>query len=209
MENIATHLTAILGRLSQAVAAFVAAQLRPPVVVWLGTQAYVAKPQPNQPTTLPSETWHQLTLRINRIAQRFRALYARWQAGTLPPLRPSRAGTQSRRQPQTRLPTERGWIGARIPAAAPCAGTIEYLLYNVPEMQDFVQTVPQAGRLLRPLLRALGLPAPDWLKLPPRPKPIRTPPAKQSPPGEPPPTPDRPLPPNIRAAVRAWKKYDK
>ena len=214
MNNIISHFTAILGRLSQAVAAFVAVQLRGPEVVWFGTQAYVAKSQPNQPATLPSETWLLLTHRLARIAQRFRALFARWQAGTLPAPRPSRAGTPSNRHPETRLPSTRGWIGARISAAAPCAGTIEYLLHNTPQMRDFVQAAPQAGRLLRPLCRMLGLIAPDYLRLPPRlprPKPATS---------CPPPacggsrrgalvTPDRPLQPEIRAAARAWKKYDR
>ena len=214
MNDIATHLTAILGRLSQAVAAFVAVQLRGPEIVWLGTQAYVAKPQPNQPPALPSETWLLLTHRINRIAQRFRALFARYQAGTLPAPRPSRAGTPSKRHPETRLPeprlpTERGWINARIPDTAPCAGTIEYMLHNTLEMQDFVQAAPQAGRLLRPLCRMLGLTPPAYLRLPERPraapKPAPQPPTQAQPTA----TPDRPLPPEIRAAARAWKKYDR
>ena len=104
MNDIATHLAAILGRLSQAVAAFVAVQLRGPQIVWLGNQAYVAKPQPNQPATLASETWIRLTHRISRIAQRFRTLFARYQAGTLPAPRPSRAGTPSNRHPETNPP---------------------------------------------------------------------------------------------------------
>ena len=207
MNDIASHLTAILGRLSQAVAAFVAVQLRGPEIVWLGTRAYVARPQPNQPPAIPAETWLLLTHRINRIAQRFRALFARWQAGTLPAPRPSRAGTPSNRQPETQLPTSRGWINARIPAAAPCAGAVEYLLHNIPDMQDFVQAAPQAGRLLRPLCRMLGLITPDYLRLAARPKPQAK--APSPPPAQIPGTPDRPLPPEIRAAARAWKKYDR
>ncbi len=73
-------------------------------------------------------------------------------------------------------------------------------------MAEFVPAVPRAGRLLRPLVHALGLAEPTWLALPPRPARTRTPPAALRPePG----TPDRPLPANIRAAVRAWKKYDR
>ena len=227
MNDIATHLTAILGRLSQAVAAFVAIQLRGPQIVWLGTQAYVAKPQPNQPATLASETWILLTHRISRIAQRFRTLFARYQAGTLPAPRPSRAGAPSNRQPETSLPAPRfpggrGWIGAHIQAAAPCTGTLDYLLLNTPQMQQFVQAAPQAGRLLRPLCRMLGLTLPEYLRLPSRPKPpaSRPPPAcggsrrealgpQSNPEREAPTTPDRPLQPEIRAAARAWKKYDR
>ena len=60
------------------------------------------------------------------------------------------------------------------------------------------------------LARMLGVTVPDWLRLPPR---VRKPPAPR--PATPAPTPaatgtgtpDRPLPPEIRAAARAWKKY--
>ena len=214
MNDIASHLTAILGRLGQAVAAFVALQLRGPEVVWLGTRCYVAKPQPNQRPALPSETWIQLIHRINRITQRFRALFARYQAGTLPALRPSRAGSHSKRQPETRqpktrLPAERGWINGRIPAAAPCAGAIEYLLNNTPQMQEFVQAVPQAGRMLRPLCRMLAITPPAYLCLPERPRAAPKPAPQPPTPAHPTSTPDRPLPPEIRAAARAWKKYDR
>ena len=211
MHSIPSHFTAILGRLSQAVAAFVAVQLRGPEIVWLGAQAYLPIVQPNQPAALPAETWLLLTHRINRVAQRFRALFARWQAKTLSAPRPSRAGSPSTRHPETRLPTTRGWIGAHIPAAAPCAGTLEYLLHHTPQMRDFVQAAPQAGRLLRPLCRMLGLIVPDYLRLPPRPKPAIScpPPACGESRSGTFATPHRPLQPEIRAAARAWKKYDR
>ena len=71
---------------------------------------------------------------------------------------------------------------------------------------------PQAGRILRPLCHALGLPEPIWLQRPPTPKPQRPATRARAEPEAGPhaqPTPDRPLPPYIRAAARAWKKFDK
>ncbi len=213
--SLATHFTAILGRLCRAVGIYLAAQARGPYRVMIGATLYEATTAPAARPALPDETWILLTHRLARLAQRFRALFARYQAGTPPAQHPSRAGlrrqrTPDGRTPEPRLPTARGWIGARIPDAAPCAGTIEYLLHNEPQMREFVSTTPQAGRLLRPLARMLGVTVPDWLRLPPR---VRKPPAPR--PATPAPTPaatgtgtpDRPLPPEIRAAARAWKKY--
>ena len=206
MNDIANYLTAILGRLCAAVGAFTAAQARGRQLVWLGTQAFAPLTQPNHARIPPPETWTLLTQRLTRLAQRFRALFARYQAGTLPLPRPSRAGQPRQRSPEPRLPAARGWIGAHIPAAAPCAGTIEHLLHNETEMREFVSQAPQAGRLLRPLARMLGLTLPDWLRLPPRaPKPR----APRTPAPAPTGTPDRPLQPEIRATARARKKYDR
>ncbi len=217
MNDIASRFTTILGRLCAAVGAFMAAQARGPQLVWLGTQAFSPIIQPNRATPLPPETWTLLTHRLARLAHRFRTLFARYQAGTLPTPRPPRAQAARPRPPVLRLPGKTGWIGARIANAAPCAGSIEQLLHNEPQMRDFVTQAPQAGRLLRPLARMLGVTVPDWLRLPPRPKPApRFSPlalGRGEPKGgsaaNPQPTPDRPLPPNIRAAARAWKKYDR
>ena len=211
MLNLASRLVAILTSLRHAIAAYTARESRAQSVTWLGTQAYSPIEAPNQLPKLPVETWVLLYHRLNRLAARFTALFARWQTNTLPSPRPYTARPYTPRL-TPRLPTTHGWVNHRIPESAPCTGQLDALLHD-PELPKFLAAAPQAGRLLRPLLRALGLPAPDWLQLPPRP--IRTPPAKQTapaeqtPPDEPPPTPDRPLPPNIRAAVRAWKKYDK
>ena len=93
-----------------------------------------------------------------------------------PRIRSITIGPATPRPAYTRLPTTRGWINARIPDAAPCAGTLILLLQD-PEMPALVRAAPQTGRLLRPLCRALAVDLPDWLRLPPRP------------PSPPPPTP--------------------
>ena len=210
MITISTRLLTILTTLRQAIAAYAVQQNRAQAVVWLGAIAYSPIIPPNQPSRLPDETWVLLTHRLGRIAARFTALFHRWRTNTLPAPRPSRTGRPYIAKPIPRLPARRGWVNIRIPASAPCTGQLEALLHD-PELPEFLAAAPQAGRLLRPLCHALGLPEPAWLKLPPRPKPIRPPPAKPPEPAadQPPPTPFRPLPPNIRAAARAWKKYDK
>ena len=217
MNDIASLLTALLGRLCRAVGAVMAAQAHGPQLVWLGTRAFSPVPQPNQPAALPNETWFLLTQRLGRLAHRFRTLFARYQAGTLPAARtePPRKRPARARPPYPRLPAARGWINVRIPAAAaPCTGTLDMLL-QTPEIRDFVAAAPQAGRILRPLCHMLGLAAPDYLRLPPRPKPAFSPLAKRAEPevgsslaapnSPQPPTPDRPIPRNILAAARAWR----
>ena len=219
MTDIAINLTAMLGRLCLAVGAYVTAQARGPQLVWLGTRAFAPITPPDRLPALPAETWLLLTHRINRLAQRFRTLFALYQAGTLSASRPPRAAPPSPRAPYPRLPTARGWINGRIPATAPCAGTLEFMLHT-PELRQFVSATPQAGRLLRPLCHMLAIAIPDYLRLPPHPKPCFSPLAlgRREPEGgssiaEPnsaPPvaqgTPDRPIPRNILAAARAWRR---
>ena len=69
-------------------------------------------------------------------------------------------------------------LNSRAAEAGPSGGHLHDLLQQ-PNTQDFVQAVPQAARLLRPLCHALGVDQPTWLQLPPRPRPARKPrPAK-------------------------------
>ena len=211
MLNLASRLVSILTSLRHAIAAHTARESRAQSVTWLGTQAYSPVTAPSQRPKLPAETWVLLYHRLNRLAARFTALFARWQTNTLPSPRTYTALPYTQ-HPTPRLPTTHGWVNHRIPESAPCTGQLDALLHD-PELPKFLAAAPQAGRLLRPLVRALGLPEPDWLKLPSRPKPVRPSPAQpaQPDPGHDarPPTPDRPLPANIRAAARAWRKYDK
>ena len=218
MRDFTTRLVALLTSLRHAAAAFAARQDRVQTT-WIGTQAYRPIEPPNQPPKLPAETWSLLWHRLNRLTARFQALFARWQTNTLPMPR-IRASRPYTPREYLRLPTTPGWINQRIAEAAPCAGTLDILLQH-PELPKFLQQAPQAGRLLRPLLHALGLTLPPYLRLPPRPKPSFSPlalgrgepeggscvaePNSAAPQG----TPFRPLPANIRAAARAWKKYDK
>ena len=170
--------------------------------------------------------------RIHRTLLRLDRLILRWQTNTLPRPRPSRAGRPRTpppepkpdtrpRKPLPRLPTGQAWLSRRVRFTNVYGGQIAVELAK-PETRAFVEAAPQAGRLLRPLCRALGVPLPDWLKLPERPKPDpnrsphrdagtpRTPKPRQPklPPGYLPgmlPT-DRPLPKRIIDAVRSHKK---
>ncbi|MCC6718053.1 MAG: hypothetical protein IT555_09220 [Acetobacteraceae bacterium] len=146
--------------------------------------------------------------RIGRTAARFCALFARWQAGTLPRPRPSRAGTPRPSRPKPAFPAGRAWLAAATDHhVRGHASQLAHLLAQ-PAMAEFLTAAPQAGRLLRPLCHMLGIPLPPPLQRPPRPTRPRPPRPRPAPAPEttPPPTPDRPLPRYVRAAVRAWRK---
>ncbi|MCC7283005.1 MAG: hypothetical protein IT556_11525, partial [Acetobacteraceae bacterium] len=78
-------------------------------------------------------------------------------------------------------------------------------LLATPEATEFLTAVPQAGRILRPLCRMLGLTPPACLRLPERPRPPHQKPRAEPRAAPPPHPPARPLPAYVRAAVRAWK----
>ena len=210
MTSLTSRLVAILTSLRHAVAAFAARESRAQTTTWIGALAFVQAPQSPTPRPLPVATWHLLWHRLNRLSARLNALFHRWQTGTMLPrrTRPLTPRPTTTRKPQPRLPRARGWINARIHEAAPCTGTLA-LVFQDPELPRFLAEAPQAGRLLRPLAHALGVPLPPCLSLPPRPPPPRPlrprPPRPQKPP---PPPLAHPLPANIRAAARAWKKLD-
>ena len=132
--------------------------------------------------------WH----RIGRMANRFDALFAKWQAGTLPKPRPSRPGrTGKPRDPQLRLPQGRVWLVAAVGYhAAGRAGQLQHL-FTDPDFDKFLQAVPQAGRILRPLCHMLGIDPPAPLRLPPRPRTVA--PRKPRPPKAPPLQPEHPI----------------
>ena len=219
MFNIAAQITWIATHLRNAIGVFAAREARAHQVTWLGNQAYVPVTQPNQPPKLPDQIWLLLWNRLGRLSSRFQALHDRWRSNTLPPQRAPRPQTvQNPREtpPPVRLPSAHGWAGRRIPEAAPSAGQLEYLLQD-PDTRALTEAAPQAGRLLRPLCRALGITQPDWLRLPRRPRrpgsSAPLPPSTLAPfasnPSSPSATPtpeDRPLPPYVRAAAKAWKR---
>ena len=222
MSPIGNQLTLILQSVLQVLRAFALWSPSPAHVVSLGHDTWIvpgARRMEDNPhlALIPAELRALLRDRAARAITRLLALFAIWQAGALPKPRydfprPRIQATPRPRRPYQRLPRSRAWAGARVFELRGYASQLSHLLAN-PGMAPFLAACPQAGRLLRPLVRALGLPEPDWLKLPSRPKPVRPSPAQQAQPepghDTPPPTPDRPLPPNIRAAARAWRKYDK
>ncbi len=206
MLSITATVATIVTLLHTAIGVFVAREARPRHIVWLGTQPFAELRPPPRLPALPQPVWALFQQRLSRLANRFQALFDRWQSNTLPTPRAPRPGRTRRPAPHPtpRLPRADGWAGRRLPGAGPPASFLISLLQN-PQTQSFVQAAPQAGRLLRPLCRALGQPQPDWLKLPPRPRPPRA--ARPRAPRQPRLTdPDLRLQPYVIAAARASKK---
>jgi len=137
--------------------------------------------------------WH-----ADRIRRRFITLYTRWKDGTLKPPRPrtrlrptptpesslpsppSAGGagggpTTPETQPtpglppKPKAPRKRGWVTHLAPPCAEAGGWLSYFLQRE-DMPAFLQAVPRAGRLLRPLCHMLGVTPPEYLQLPPRPR---------------------------------------
>ena len=167
-----------------------------------------------------------LTWRLGRIAQRLDRLMLRWQAGTLPRPRPPHAPRPAAEAslrinvprinvPPIYVPQGHAWLIRLVQPTAQYMPQLERFLAD-PQTRALVAAAPQAGRLLRPLCRMLAIVPPDWLRLPARParpRPLQPAPVQPAPvqpapvqPAPEPGTPDRPLPPYIRAAVRAWKR---
>ena len=140
--------------------------------------------------------------RVGRMSQRFERLYARWQAGTLPNPRPSRAGQPRAGKPREKspFPTKRAWLLATTRETAAAHGQLAHFLTQ-PGLADFLAAVPQAARILRPLCQMLGNACPMLgtrdanEPRPPRARSIRAPklrtpkPRPPKPPRSPPPTP--------------------
>lgn len=145
--------------------------------------------------------------RISRTRQRLARAMARIIAGT--PARPARPHATPRKSGTTSpIPRRRhGWLthllGDSIPAHA---SRLAHLL-NQPGVAATIAASPGAARTLRPLCRMLGTDLPPALRLPdPAPRPPR--PRAPKPPPEPPQgTPERPLQPYVRRAVRYMKRH--
>jgi|GEM_PF-3405943 len=168
---------------------------------------------------LTAQAYTRMTHALSRLywlLSRIDSLALRWQQGRLPrprlrqPIPPS-AGpvlqpAPAQAAPATmRDPSMHGWLSRIHLPSRQIGGQVEHLLAQG-EMRALAQAAPQAGRLLRPLCRMLGITLPDYLALPPRPRPAKPRPAKPRPTRAPAPNPpDRPLPAYVRAAVRAWR----
>ncbi len=61
------------------------------------------------------------------------------------------------------LPQEFGWVTRVLPATTQFAGVLAYLLRDA-EVAALVEKAPQAGSILRPLCRLLGVQAPEFLR---------------------------------------------
>ena len=149
--------------------------------------------------------------RIERMATRLQTLIALWRAGTLPKPRPSQAGKPRKRAPRPPFPTGRSWLCVRVPMLPGAQGAaifgcqLQHLMDNDAEFRAFLNDVPQAGRILRPLANMLGIgPEP--------PKRIRKPRPPRAKPAPPPPRPRltgllAPPPPRMRLQIPGLKRY--
>jgi hypothetical protein len=200
MRSITDHLTLLVDLLKRAIGVHLdrQARLRPHVPTMGLAIDYTPAPTPPGPQPLPQQAYELLWHRAHRIAHRFLALFARWQANTLPTPRihPKRTRKPTA-QPSLRLPRAFGWANKRLPEAAPAAGTLEDLILNrAAELRPFLQAAPQAGRLLRPLCTALGVRPPEYLTLPPRPRKPRAP------------KPPKPPRPSLNDPTLKWRDWE-
>ncbi len=105
---------------------------------------------------------------LSSVMRRVESLVARHRAGRLR-ARPHRARTvqpQEEREnaaPKRRLPARFGWVVEWLGHhAAGCAAQLRHMLTHDPDLVALLDVGPQAGRVLRPLCRMLGMePGPD------------------------------------------------
>jgi hypothetical protein len=155
---------------------------------------------------------------LGRLVQRFAALVARAEAGTLRPPRRGRhrpAGESPPGKPRPRWPTNFAWLIKMLPYQAACFGSQLQHQFSQPEMMALLEAAPQAGRLLRPLCRMLAIELPSALRLPPRPRKPRKPKSPKQPTAEQTPRtapltgrkPRRPPPIGEDGTVYVWRRW--
>ena len=115
--------------------------------------------------------------RWGRTANRLVLLFERWVAGTLPKNRPSQAGVVRKARPKREpgapvYPRGRGWLANGKWQVNAAAALLNHHLHT-PAFQTFLREVPQAGRLLRPVLHLLSRDPPAVIALPARPRRVR------------------------------------
>ena len=193
MSPIADQLTIILTSVLEVLRALALWSPPPPRVVSLGRDTWIvpgARGMADNPhlPPIPVELRALLRDRAARAVSRLLALFARWQAGTLPRPRydyprprPQVPATRRPPRPYQRLPRSKAWAGLRSGELRICASQLTFLLAR-PDMAPFLAACPQAGRLLRPLCDAIGTELPQALVLPARPRHPRPPrPPRQRP----------------------------
>ena len=148
--------------------------------------------------------------RISRTRQRLLRLLTRIAAGH-PQRAPRTLGAAPRRSGvSVPFPNRRhGWLAIMLDHnARNYASQLNHLLHT-PGVAEIIAASPGATRTLRPLCRMLGVDLPAPLRPPARPPaPPRPRPPKPVPVAPPVPTgtPDRPIPRNILAAARYWRR---
>jgi len=172
MYNIIESLTLIFAGLKQAIAS--------------------NRHMPQSRIALLERVW----LHVHGMRNRLERLYTRWRNGTLP--KPGTRG-RARATPATsrpavaRLPRGRGWLVRDTQAVVGARSQLAHFLATHPDIPAFLEAAPQAGRILRPLCRMLGidLARPHGIEIPhlaaiaspppPRPRPIAPRPIAASP----------------------------
>jgi hypothetical protein len=109
--------------------------------------------------------------RLARLTSRFDALLARLDAGHPAPLRrprvlPARTAARAAPAPGLRLPGSRYWLIRLLPGEAASYGSQLQALLAKPETAALLAAAPEAGRILRPLCRLLGVHPEGALALP-------------------------------------------
>ena len=119
---------------------------------------------------------------LSRVARRFASLATRIQSGTLRASRPRTTPRKPPSKPRQRLPSRFAWLCALVPPEPTLFGVagygtqIAHMIRTDPEMQALIAATPRMARLLRPLLRALGVEdAPGVLPPPKPPRPAKPP----------------------------------
>ena len=142
--------------------------------------------------------------RISRIAGQIERMLVRFRAGRLwhrtvsKPVQARRGGAVAGRGPA--LPRRYGWLVRSGGWRAAGFGSQLHFLLATPEMTELLAAAPQAGRILRPLCRALAIEMPGVFERPRKPVGER-PKAKRKPRRKP--VPYRiPLPRGVLSAVR-------
>ncbi len=127
--------------------------------------------------------WNYLQRKVRRLER----LLTQWQAGRLPKRRAARPKSAPP-EPATgepapsstpkplRLPSRRAWLVRLVQPTAVFGSQLEVLLTH-PDIQALIAATPQAGRILRPIFRMLGVhPLPAILRRsapPRRPRPVK------------------------------------
>ena len=109
--------------------------------------------------------------RVARMGTRLARLVAQWRTGTLPWPRLPRArglpGTENAGKPTIKpsYPTAPAWLLRKLGYEVAVYGSQLRHLLSEAECAEFLAAVPQAGRILRPLLRMLSVdPLPEVLR---------------------------------------------
>ena len=115
--------------------------------------------------------------RIARMRTRLDRLVALWRAGKLPKPRAPRPAAARfdvpRDKPSVKFPTTPGWLRRRVGYEVGAFGSQLQHMLSADEAKAFLAACPQAGRILRPLLRMLTPdPLPAVVELPPKPVPL-------------------------------------